>query len=662
MKLLPSGAACALVLCSFPAEAARLDTVIVSATRAEGPLIAVPRSVVVIDRAAIETSSATHVVDVLRGEAGIQISDLYGDGSRATVDMRGFGGTASDTTLVLLNGRRLNNVDSGPPDLNSIKLDDVERIEVVQGSAGALYGDKAVGGVINIITRRPDRLRLHGALEGGSYGRRGLALAGGGRQGPVGWRVSAERRLADGFRRNNEQQYSNVSADLDFEHAGGRLFGEAGYVNENLGTPGALFRDQVQADRRQAQNPADFIDTDTSVLRFGIVQRLPLGFTLQAEYTNRGSHSESILSTFGARNDLRLKRHHMEVTPRLVGSLPWPLGAPAQVTIGADLFSTDYTLVSDIGTTIDEQEQQAVYAQVVLPLHPAVDLTLGTRHAEVQNDLFASTTFLGVSLPPGSELDGRGDATEIGLSWRPAAAWRLFARAERNFRFPNADEFSSIANFNAFPFPAPLPLPTTQVGRSYEGGVEWRGGRAEISALAWRLDVDAEIAFDPASGSNFNVGDSRRNGLTLGAGWSPWSRLHLSASYGWIDAWLTSGPWDGSDVTFVAEHVGRVGARLDLTAQAYASLEVAGTSGRVLAGDFANTLPALGGYAVGNLKFAWAHDGLTVEVRANNLLDRQYSDAGSAGFEFRDFSFAPVPTYFPAPERNFLLSIGYRYE
>jgi len=115
------------------------------------------------------------VQDVLAREPGIQVSSLFGgvNGARTTVDMRGFGATGALNTLVLINGRRLNDFDLESIDLSVVPVDSIERIEITRGNSGAvLYGDGAVGGVINIVTRSGVNLPFSGRVQGqvGSYG------------------------------------------------------------------------------------------------------------------------------------------------------------------------------------------------------------------------------------------------------------------------------------------------------------------------------------------------------------------------------------------------------------------------------------------------------------------------------------------------------------
>ena len=134
--------------------AVELKEVVVTATRDWEEERKVPYNVSVITEADIRRSNAQNVADVLRTVAGVFVSDWTANRKSVTVDIRGFGEAGPSNSLVLVDGRRVNQIDLSGTDWTQIPLDQVERIEVIRGGGNVLYGDNAVGGVVNIITKK----------------------------------------------------------------------------------------------------------------------------------------------------------------------------------------------------------------------------------------------------------------------------------------------------------------------------------------------------------------------------------------------------------------------------------------------------------------------------------------------------------------------------
>lgn len=176
----PLSLSLAIALASLPAHAQQrdatdLDAVVVTATRTTRPPDRRLAPVQTIERAEIERSAARSLPELLHGRAGISLANQGGLGKVSTVFMRG---TESDHVLLLVDGVRVGSATSGLPALQDIPLELIERIEIVRGPHSALYGSEAIGGVIQVFTRRGhgDRpVTPRGRIGVGSDGLREIA-------------------------------------------------------------------------------------------------------------------------------------------------------------------------------------------------------------------------------------------------------------------------------------------------------------------------------------------------------------------------------------------------------------------------------------------------------------------------------------------------------
>ena len=629
---------------SLPVQslAEQLPTVIVSAARTEQSTVTIPAAINIITQDQIEASGASNVSEVLRNQGGIYLTDLYGTGTHSKVAMRGFSSeSAVSNTLVIVDGRRLNNIDISAPDLNSISIKDIERIEIIQGSAGTLYGDQAVGGVINIITKTPEKVRKEIELSVGSYDRRRVtAKIEDKLSEKISYRLTGDYLESDNYRDHNAQENFDVFGRLNYQLDDGQLFMEAQRVKADLELPGALSQAELDQNRRQSSFfDLDFSDSETEVLRFGLRKTLVEDWLAEVELTVRDQAIESVL--WGGAS--QIKNEQIEFTPRIVGVYPLQYG-DLTMTIGADLLTTDYAYDSASRVVTDEQQQQAFYAQLVWPIVDRISITLGGRHAVIENDVVSSTK-TGV-------VDDSATVYEYGFSYSPNKNLRLFARVDENFRFAKVDELT---------YTSPGEELETQTGKSNELGIELKQSDYSIRAVFFRLNLKDEIAYDSTAptpvgglnpGANVNFDPTTHDGLIVDGSYQLTQSLGLNGSFTYNDAVFDSGVYKGNSISGVPEKSLLLNVDFNRDKNWRYYLEWAYTGELYVSGDNDNLQARQSNYSVVNASINYDQKAWHLSARINNLMNKEYSE----------FSVTYPPVYYyPSPERNFWLSAAYRF-
>lgn len=622
----------------------KLETVYVSATRSETAQVPVATQIKIISAEEIRLSGAKLLSEVLRTQAGIQLTDSDGSGARnVTASMRGLSG--ANNVLVLVDGRKLNNPSLAAPALNTVSLKDVERIEIVQGSAGVLYGDQAVGGVINIITKRAVAGEVDGSVSATS-GSDGLedytASVRQGFENGLSYSVSAQKRDADNYRDNNDTAYENVFANVRYDSEYGFVFADGQQVKDNLRLPGSISDNQAAIDRHHTNSPNDYSNQDTDTWRFGGGVNLSEHWQLLAEYSDRNEEGIYFYDNYWGGETPAPTEYSVRVkslTPRLVGEYSTANGT-AIATIGYDQIENFYESNNIWSPVNSGQEQRSYYAQLVYPLLPKLTATVGARQSEVED---TNQSFTGV-LAQKDDLT----ASEFGLNYQFTNEWRLFGRYAESFRFGNADENGLVAKDVVFLNP--------QTGETFELGTEWQASAGSVSYSLYSMTLNDQIVYDSNvpnnqfyKGANINLPDSERRGFTLDADTVLSDELALRFNYTYTDAEVVEGSYDGKQVPFVAENSAAFTVLFTPAAPLTFSLESIYTGSRYKGDDENNAQAKLAPLTVFNLAAVYSYRQLELSARLNNITNELY-----AGYH-------SIWGQYPQPERNGQVSVTYRF-
>ncbi|MFI5178042.1 MAG: TonB-dependent receptor domain-containing protein [Vicinamibacterales bacterium] len=199
------------------ALAAVAESVVVSAARVETPLSRVTDSVTVVDRAALEARQAETVGDALRQVPGMGVVTSGGRGAITSLFPRG---GESDYTLVLVDGIE-QNAFGGGFDAAHLTTADIDRVEIVRGPQSALFGDGAIGGIVQVVTQLAGPLRAQGLFEGGGFNTWHTALSASGSDRAWAWGSSIEWLRSDGNTSDVPRLGTTVSND-DYENVNGQ--------------------------------------------------------------------------------------------------------------------------------------------------------------------------------------------------------------------------------------------------------------------------------------------------------------------------------------------------------------------------------------------------------------------------------------------------------
>ena len=626
------------------------DPIVVTATRFSEVDPRVPANISVITRQDILNTPAQNLPAVLSTRAGVDVRQLGGVmGRDATVDLRGFGATATSNTLILIDGLRLNPADLGSVIWSSIPLESVERIEIIRGSGSVLYGDGATGGVINIVTNKSGRPLAGVSATLGSYGYQGadVRLAHG--NDDAYYNLFASYANSNGYRHNSQQDRQAASGRVGLLLGRGEVFSDFAVYQESAGQPGSLFSAAYHDDPRSTRYPSDTEERKGYRIRPGISYHLNDRLTFEGELAFDHQNLDAKYVSFATASNR--VRDTTSLTPRLRWNHDLAV-LPSETVFGFDYYDAEVTAnntgFADQGSS---QESTAFYLQNITKFTERLSLTLGYRtqrvkqeaHQDAHQDAYAPFFSPAVE----GEATRTKGAYDLGLAYA-VDGWRVYGKTGTTFRFAKVDELFGFDTFTGLPVFAGELKP--QHGRISEVGGSIALGSANIRASLYQLDLTDEIGFDAAVGANTNFSPTRRRGVEVEADWKIAESLQAKGAYAYTNATFRDGAYSGETVPLVPTNQASAQLTWNTGRSGSYSASARYVGDRRYDSDFANAQGMLAGYTTLDLQAFWDLKPWQITARLLNALDRKYSPLAGYSAFYND------TYYYPADGRSFFVS------
>jgi vitamin B12 transporter len=504
---------------NFSQAAETLPPMVVTATRTEVPLNQLTTSLTVITAEDIRERQAELVSEVLRDVAGVNVAQNGSMGTTTSVFIRG---SASNQVLVMIDGVEINSTTTGAYDFANLTTDNIERIEVLRGAGGTLYGSQAIGGVINIITKKGQGpLDVGVSLQGGNgYTNRQVATLRGG-VGDLGYSFSVGHLASDGFRSVNDDYHNlSTSARLDYQ------------VTENANLTGIFH----------------FINTRVGLFNNNNFASVPDPNARQAttQYVGKLEWAQKIMANWDYRIFGAIYKEHDkfsdDVDSNPLDSRTRDIFRP-QITTGE--FQTNYRLEDWSTTTFGVQ-----YNRRSASTTGGIDEAINNVGYYLQQQFqFFERRLIAI---PGIRLD---DNQQFGTAWTPSfsAAYlfkeigtKLKGGYAKGFRAPSLNELFFPPAFNCPAFGNPNLGPEKSWEINFGAEQNFLAERLKIGANYFHREVKNLIEASPIPGDPMgcvraeNVGRARFDGVELTLGIKIFEGLTLNANYTYLD-------WDTAD-------------------------------------------------------------------------------------------------------------------
>ncbi len=616
------------------------ETVITAGRIPQDPFL-LPQGVTVITAEDIHTSGVTNANEAIRLLGGVIGRIDTSGGRNQTLDMRGFGETAGNNVVILIDGVRQNEGDSGSANLAWIPLSSIERIEIVRGSGAVLHGDGATAGVINVITQKGL------AQPGGSVG----VLAGslGTREarfslhtGDDAWRFQLHggRYETDNHRDNFARQENNGLARAVWSEGAAQWSFQLGSQDYKGRLPGGLTLEDFRTSPRKTYFRDDHgSGRSGNVLVSGEFTLLDwrVGLDLNQRWNTMESVYVRPAYTYTDASDSSAKRLGLRTWREFRSE-----GIFQKLVLGLD--AENWSQNRNSGESLLDQTSRAIYARHETNFVPqGLSVYAGVRRTQAQREITGGA--VGV-------LDANNTSWELGSTLQLSETAQVFARTGTSFRLATIDEFACYP-YPGYSCPSDPNRLRPQTSRDHEIGYRRSQSWGKWTARYYSNDLTNEIGYDGSANVNFDP--TRREGVELESQHRLSSSVDASVQAAHRRAVFRSGPHDGRDVPMVPHD--SLTARLSWRMSSTQQIVVSGqwVAQQRVTGDWDNACTEkIPSYGVLNLRYNHQIVMWTYSAAINNVTDHSY-------YNYRSRCSPTEKSVYPEAGRSVYLSAQRRF-
>lgn len=582
----------------------------------------------------LQETPAVNLSELLeQQQSTVRLTNNSGDASQTALSIRGFGDNAAANTLILVDGFALTNPSLLAPNFNSIPLSDIKRIDIFQGSKGTLWGDQAVGGVMNIITRHPEKLFVNGIISAGSYRNKYANITAGNKfTNGIFVKILGVATNTQNYRYHNTVSGDNIALQAGVDNTRGTTLINVQAYDNTTDFPGGLSQQQMEQNPRQAVDFNNFSSYHTKLAQILNKHALTPDWLLETRLWQQTTNGNGRVFFNFDRSDSTLS-----FNPRLIGSF-----RNNKITLGYDGQLTRFELNNPKIQSHTSAAQNNIYLQDILPITNKLDFTIGARNAWQNNTINARAS-------QSAHSTDSVFVTEQGLAYHLDDNLSLYIRRDGNFSFPKANEQISATTTGS--------TLLAQTGVSYEAGAEWQHEKFNAQLNLYRLQLHHEIAFNPQQtatqpfGAWNNLDDTLRDGATIALHYAMTSTLALYNQLNLVNPRFRDGIYAGNQIPAVPKITGNAGLEYNWTEAWQLKYYLTYNGTQYASEDVNNTGSRLAGYWLNNAAIQYDRHSYLVSVEVMNLFNQTYA---SYAYYNPDSN---ANTYYPAAGRNILLSL-----